>query len=72
MPFLSGEETHWKGAWGKSAYSKIETQLKEFVEIDPIYRELGPLDDRKSKVKTLETYSAVYHKKCYDKIGQKE
>ena len=49
---------------GKSAYSKIETQLKEFVEIDPIYRELGPLDDRKSKAKTLETYSAVYHKKC--------
>ena len=55
-----------------SSYSKIETQLKKFIEIDPTYIELGRLDDGTGIAKTLETHNAVYHKKCYHKIGQKE
>ena len=55
-----------------SSYSKIETQLKKFIEIDPTYTELGRLDDGTGIAKTLETHNAVYHKKYYDKIGRKE
>ena len=55
----------------KSSYSKIETQLKQFIEIDLTYTGLGRLDDEIGIAKTLETHSAVYHKKCYDKIGQR-
>ena len=47
-------------------------QLKKFIEIDPTYIELGLLDDGTCIKKALETHNAVYHKKCYDKIGQKE
>ena len=54
-----------------SSHSKIETQLKQVIEIDPTYTELGRLDDETGVAKTLETHSAVYHKKCYDKIGQR-
>ena len=54
-----------------SSYSRIETQLKKFIEIDPTYIELGLLDDGTGIAKTLETHNAVFHKKCYDKIGQK-
>ena len=54
-----------------SSHSKIETQLKQVIEIDPTYTELGRLDDETGIAKTLETHSAVYHKKCYDKIGQR-
>ena len=58
--------------YGEISYSKIETQLKKFMEIDATYIELGHLDDRTGIAKTLETHNAVYHKKCYDKIGQEE
>ena len=37
-----------------------------------MYIKSGRLDDGTSIAKTLETHNAVYHKKCYDKIGQKE
>ena len=47
-------------------------QLKKFIEIDPTYIELGLLDDGTCLKKALEKHNAVYHKKCYDKIGQKE
>ena len=47
-------------------------QLKKFIKIDPTYIQLGRLDDKTGKAKTLETHNAVYHKKCYNKIGQKE
>ena len=61
--FFCQEKKHNKEERGEiSSYSKIETQLKKFIEIDPMYIEL----------KTLETHNAGYHKKCYDKIGQKE
>ena len=46
-----------------SLYSKIETQLKKFIEIDPTYVELGRLGDGTSIAKTLETHNAVYDKK---------
>ena len=46
-----------------SLYSKIETQLKKFIEIDPTYVELGRLDDGTGVAKTLETHNAVYDKK---------
>ena len=52
--------------------SKIETPLKKFIEIDPKYTELGRLDDGTGIAETLETRNAVYHKKCQDKICQKE
>ena len=55
-----------------ASYSKIETQLKNFIEIDPTYIELSRLDDGTSIAKTLETHNAVYHKKCYNKFGQRE
>ena len=55
-----------------SSHSKIETQLKEFTEIDLTYIELGRLDYGTGIVKTLETHNTIYHKKCYDKIDQKE
>ena len=55
-----------------SSYSKIERQLKKFIGIDPTYTEIGRLDDGTGIAKTLETHNTVYHKKCYDKIGQKE
>ena len=61
--FFCQEKKHNKKERGEiSSYSKIETQLKKFIEIDPMYIELN----------TLETHNAGYHKKCYDKIGQKE
>ena len=41
------------------------------IEIDPTYVELGRLNDGTGIAKTLETHNAVHHKKCYDKIGQK-
>ena len=55
-----------------SSYSKIETQLKKFIEIDSTYTKLGRLNDGTCIAKTLETHNAVYHKKCYNKIGLKE
>ena len=54
-----------------SSYSQIETQVKNLIEIDPTYVELGRLNDGTGMAKTLETHSAVHHKKCYDKIGPK-
>ena len=47
-------------------------QLKKIIEIDPTCIELCHLGDGTSIVKTLETHNAVYHKKCYNKIGLKE
>ena len=55
-----------------SSYSKIETQLQIFIEIDPTYIDLGRLDDGTCIAKTLERRNAVYDKKCYCKIGRKE
>ena len=72
MPFLSGEKTQRKGALEKPLYSKIGTQLKKNIKIDPTYIELGRLSDRTGIAKNLETRNATYHKICYDKIGQKE
>ena len=47
-----------------SLYSKIETQLKKFIKIDPTYVELHHrLDDGTGIAKTLETHNAVYDKK---------
>ena len=61
--FFCHEKKHNNKERGEiSSYSKIETQLKKFIEIDPMYIDL----------KTFETHNAGYHKKCYDKIGQKE
>ena len=48
--------------------SKIETQLKKFIEIDPTNIELGRLDDGTVTAKTLKTHNAVYHKIWCDKI----
>ena len=47
-------------------------QLKKIIEIDPTCIELCHLGDGTGIVKTLETHNAVYHKKCYNKIGLKE
>ena len=72
MSFLSGEKRNKKEHGEISSYSKIETKLKKFIQIYPAYKKLGRLDDGTGIVKTLETHDAVYRKKCYDKIGQKE
>ena len=55
----------------KSSYSKIETQLKIFIEIDPTYIELGRVDDGTGRVKTLKTHNAVYHKNATIKLVKK-
>ena len=54
------------------SYSKIEMQLKKFIQIDLTNIELGRLDDGTGTAKTLKTYIAVYHKTWCDKIRQKE
>ena len=45
--------------YGEISYSKIETQLKKFIEIDATYIESGHLDDRTLIAKTLETHNAA-------------
>ena len=55
-----------------SSYAKIETQLKKFVEFDATYFNTARLDDGTGIAKTLDAHNAVYHKKCYDNIGDKK
>ena len=56
----------------KSSYGRIEEQLKKFVEFDATYFNIARLYDGSGITKTLDTHNAVYHKKCYDNIGNKE
>ena len=70
--FCQEKERYEKKRGEISSYSKIETQLQNFIEIDLTYIELGRLDDGTGIAKTLERHNAVYDKKCYYKIGQKE
>ena len=61
--FCQEKKPNEKGLREMSLYSKIETQLKKFIKIDPRYVELRRLDDGTGIAKTLETHNAVYDKK---------